>query len=205
MPRRRVQLAAPPTLVTKGPPSVVLAPCPINTLPDPADYFITPSVVQDINKLTIPDDYKNWSRQMRAIFHAMDLWPIVTGPDDITQGPTETAAEFAARRKIETKYEWKDPYVLFKLMRDFVNAEYDEDAGVDEYAGRLRCIQAQMLAAGSDINDDALIARLADAVPEIFKPFIDIYFGTTETRSFNALVRMIRAAESRHKLRLLGY
>ncbi|KAK6495841.1 hypothetical protein TWF481_002886 [Arthrobotrys musiformis] len=109
------------------------------------------------------------------------LGPIATLPD-----PAEYALGPGDVKGISKLCNTED-YQLWSIqMRGILNV----------FVGKLRYLKARMAAAGFDIPDTMLATRLAAAVPAIYTPIVEGYFGSTANDNLNNLAGVIRTAES---------
>ncbi|KAM0039898.1 putative RNA-directed DNA polymerase [Helianthus debilis subsp. tardiflorus] len=175
-----------------------------------------------------PTNYNTWSIKMEAIMDAHGLWEAVEPPTGVVvdekkskqarafifQSIPEEILSQAAKKKT-AKEVWdslKSRYVgaervqkarLRILKSEFEALNMKDGETVDDYAGKLSGMVSKYNSVGAKLEDEELVRKLFDSVPEKFINLVASIEQTTdvETMLFEEAIAHLKAYEDRLRLR----
>ncbi|KAJ0600232.1 putative RNA-directed DNA polymerase [Helianthus annuus] len=175
-----------------------------------------------------PTNYNTWSIKMEAIMDAHGLWEAIEPPAGVAvdEKKSKQARAFIfqsipdevlsqAAKKKTAKEVWdslKSRYVgaervqkarLRILKSEFEGLHTKDSDTIDEYAGRLSGMVSKYNGVGAKLEDEELVRKLFDSVPERFINLVASIEQSSdvETMPFEEAIAYLKAYEDRVKLR----
>ncbi|CAN6286925.1 unnamed protein product [Urochloa humidicola] len=173
-------------------------------------------------------NYSTWAIKMEANMDAQGLWEAIEPaegeavdtkkdklaraclfgvvPDDVLQQIAEKKTAKEAWESLKTRYLGVDRVKKARvqtLKSDFKDLHMKDTESIDEFAGKISGLANKMKDLGATMEDDVLVKKLLDSVPDKFLQVIAAIeqFSDLDSMQFDEAVGRLKAYEERIRKR----